>query len=314
MNVLVYGLGAVGTVFATFLKESGHKVYGKTKEKYLPYLKEKNLKVEGLWGTHQAKLDNIVASTDDLNGIPFDLILITVKSYDTKRAIEDIKHIVSKNTYILLAQNGYGNYEIAKQYLPPENILLARVIFGAKVIKPGYVEVTVNADDVVIGQPENLGDEKERKKIVDTIRASGIPARYSNEVYQILWDKILYNCALNPLGAILECTYGDLVDNLATKETINKIVKEIFKVAKANNIILRWKSPEEYLIHFYNNLIPPTKKHYPSMYYDLKEGKKTEIDALNGAIVRLAKQAGISAPVNETVSNLVKFKENHLKK
>ncbi len=315
MNILVYGLGAVGTVFATFLKEAGHTVYGKTKEKYIPYLKDKTLQIQGIWGNHQAKLDGVVASIEELKGKSFDLIIITVKSYDTKTAIQDIKKIINDKTYILLAQNGYGNYETAKQYIPAEQILLARVIFGAKLLKPGIAEITVNADDVVIGQPENLGNEEEIKRLIDVIKNAGIPARFSSDVYQILWDKILYNSALNPLGAILECSYGELAKNPHTRETMNSIVREIFEVAKANGIKLRWDSPDKYLEHFYKKLIPPTEKHYPSMYYDIKEGKRTEIDALNGAIVRLAKQAGIDVPVNETITNLLKFKESkHLKK
>ncbi len=93
---------------------------------------------------------------------------------------------------------------------------------------------------------------------------------------------------------------------------MNNIIHEIFEVTKANNIKLNWSSPEEYIKNFYEKLIPPTAKHYPSMYYDLKSGKKTEIDALNGAIVKLAKKKGLKAPVNETITELIKFKENQL--
>ncbi|NPA12709.1 MAG: 2-dehydropantoate 2-reductase [Aquificae bacterium] len=309
MNILVYGLGAVGTVFATFLKEKGHTVYGITKRKYIKFFKDNTLYVSGIWGEHKATLDGVFYNLKQLSDKRFDVVLLTVKSYDTKKAVKQLKGIVKKDTFLILAQNGYGNYETAKQFIPPENILLARVIFGAKVEKPSQAVITVNADDVVIGQPENLGSEERIKKVVNQIKSAGIPARYDKDVYKILWDKILYNCALNPLGALLGATYGQLADNPATRKTMNNIIKEIFTVAKANSIQLRWKNPTEYINHFYQNLIPPTREHYPSMYYDLQAGKKTEIDALNGAVVKLGKKKGVKTPVNETVVSLVKFAE-----
>ncbi len=310
MKVLIYGLGAVGIVFATFLKEKGHTVYAITKEKYLKDINENTVCVKGIWGEHIAKLDGIYSSVKDLPEKDFNVIILSVKSYDTETAVKDLKSIVKESTFLILAQNGYGNYETAKEYIPAKNILLARVIFGSKVLKLACAEITVNADDVVIGQPENLADENRVKNIVEEIKKAGIPARYSPEVYQILWDKILYNCALNPLGAILECSYGDLASNEETRRIMNKIIIEIFKTAKLHKIKLKWKTAKEYIDFFYSKLIPPTKDHFPSMYYDIKAGKRTEIDALNGAIVKLAKERKLQVPVNETITRLIKFKEN----
>jgi len=305
-NILVYGLGAIGTTFATFLKESGNTVYGKVNKPNFPL----DLYVTGIWGEHKAKLDGVATNIEQFKDIPIDLIILSVKAYDTEKAIKDIEKIIGENTIVLLTQNGYGNYEIATKYLGKNRVLLSRVIFGAKVLELGKVEITVNADDVVIGQPDKAIEEEKIKEIVNLIKSSGIPARYSPDVYKILWDKILYNSALNPLGAILECSYGDLADNPETREVMNNIIREIFDVTSAHNIQLNWNSPEEYIDFFYSKLIPPTRYHYPSMYYDIRDGKKTEIDALNGAIVKLAKEKGIKVPVNETVVNLLKFKEN----
>lgn len=307
MNILVFGLGALGTVFATALKASGHKVYAITKQKYLNKIKDGLVKISGLFGSKQAQLDGIFC---DINQIPInlDLIIVSVKSYDTEAVVYKIKEIPSE-ALVLLAQNGYGNYEIAAKILGSCRVLLSRVIFGAKVIEPGHAEVTVFADDVVIGQPEEAVSEDKIKEIVDEFNKAGIPTRYSKDVYTILWDKILYNSALNPLGALLECSYGTLADNEETRIIMNKIIEEIFIVAKAKGIKLNWKDPQDYIKHFYEKLVPPTAKHFPSMYYDIKSGKKTEIDSLNGAVVKLAKEAGIQASVNETITNLIKVKE-----
>ncbi|MCX7991987.1 MAG: 2-dehydropantoate 2-reductase, partial [Proteobacteria bacterium] len=108
---------------------------------------------------------------------------------------------------------------------------------------------------------------------------------------------------------ILRCNYGQLAENENTRTIMNKIIEEIFAVTKINNIKLKWENKDDYTRHFYENLIPPTKEHFPSMYYDIISGKKTEIDALNGAIVKLAKQKGIPATTNETITLLIKALE-----
>jgi 2-dehydropantoate 2-reductase len=308
-TILIAGLGALGTVFATLLKEAGHTVHALTKDKYLDTLADRRTRVTGIWGEHEAELDGVHASLDPLRNIPFDLIILTVKSYDTAAAIEQVKPLVGKDTLLMAAQNGYGNYETVAAVIGKEHALLARVIFGVKLPAPGRVEVTVIADDVRMGQPDDAVDRERVKAIADVINEAGIPAAYAGNVMAILWDKILYNAALNPLGAVLECSYGRLAENAGTRQVMDRIIDEIFLVAQAHDMPLNWKRPEEYRQHFYAKLVPPTAKHFPSMYYDMKAGKRLEIDALNGAIVRLAREKGIVVPVNETITLLIKAKE-----
>ncbi|MDI6714405.1 MAG: ketopantoate reductase family protein [Thermodesulfovibrio sp.] len=309
MKILVFGLGALGTVFATCLKSQGHNVFGFTKEKYINQLKDKKLKITGLFGEKEAKLDDIFTNTEQIKNKDIDLIIVSVKAYDTQTAINQIKPIIRENTLILLAQNGYGNYEIATSILGKEKVMLSRVIFGAKITEIGTAEVTVFADDIVIGQPDMAIPEERLNEIAKIFNESGLPTRVSQNVYAILWDKILYNSALNPLGAILECSYGTLAEHQETRNIMNKIIEEIFQVAKLRGIKLNWKDYKEYLEYFYEKLVPPTAKHFPSMYYDIKQGKKTEIDALNGAIVKIAKEINLQTQVNETITNLIKIKE-----
>jgi len=308
-TILITGLGALGTVFATMLKKSGHTVHALTREKYLAALADGWTRVTGIWGEHEAQLDGIHASIEPFENISFDLIILTVKSYDTAAAIKLVKPVVGKNTFVIVAQNGYGNYETVAGAVGKEHALLARVIFGVKLHAPGRAEVTVIADDVRMGQPDGAVNPDRVKAIAGAINAAGIPTSYAGNVGAILWDKILYNAALNPLGAVLECTYGQLAEHAETRQIMDRIIDEIFLVAQAFGMPLNWKSSEEYKRHFYTRLVPPTAKHFPSMYYDVKAGKRLEIDALNGAIVRLARELNIGVPVNEAITLLIKAKE-----
>jgi len=309
MNILICGMGALGTVFGVFLKEAGHAVFGLAKERHLPDLQGRKLQVTGIWGEHSATFDGIASSGDEFCGTKFDLIVLTVKSYDTAEAISLAKPLVGERTLVMAAQNGYGNYETVAAAVGKEHSLLARVIFGAKLLAPGSAEVTVIADAVRLGQPDMAVPEARVREVAAAINASGIPTEYAGNITAVLWDKILYNAALNPPGALLECTYGQLAENDQSRLLMDRIIDEIFLVATALGIPLNWSSADDYRRHFYTRLVPPTAAHYPSMYHDVKAGKRLEIEALNGAIVRLGSENGIETPVNKTITELVRAKE-----
>jgi 2-dehydropantoate 2-reductase len=309
MNILIAGLGALGTVHGCLLRKAGHTVHALTRDKYLDALRDRKVRISGIWGDHEAVLNGVHATIEPLQRISFDLIILTVKSFDTVAAIAQIKPLVGSATLVIVAQNGYGNYEAVAAAVGREHTLLARIIFGVKLHAPGKAEVTVIADSTRLGQPDKAVSKERIAAIAEAVNSAGIPTEYAENIAAILWDKILYNAALNPLGAILECTYGQLAEHAHTRKLMDEIIDEIFLVAKKNNIQLNWNSADDYRRHFYTRLVPPTAKHYPSMYYDVKAGKQVEIDALNGAIVRLAKAKGLSAPVNETIALLMLSKE-----
>ncbi|HMK57242.1 MAG TPA: 2-dehydropantoate 2-reductase [Dissulfurispiraceae bacterium] len=309
MTFVVVGLGALGTTFAILLKKAGHKVFALVKERQLAALSTCKVGITGIWGEHEAVLDGIYSGVEPLMGQCVDIIILTVKSFDTRQAVSMIVPLVGRDVIVMSAQNGYGNYETVAQLVGKEHALLARIIFGAKLLSHGRAEVTVIADKVRIGQPEGAVADEIIVRLASEIDRAGIPTAYAADVNEILWDKILYNCALNPLGALLECNYGALAEYADARDVMNGIIREIFEVARAHSIMLHWDAPDDYMKHFYGKLVPPTKEHYPSMYYDLKAGKRLEIDALNGAIVNLGLNKGVPVPVNETVTRLIRAKQ-----
>lgn len=302
MNILIVGVGAIGSALLAFLTKSGNRVQGLLREGR-PELKY--IEVEGIWGNF--KVD--VSTTSHLREVNTpDLVILSVKSFDTEEALRRIKPVVSERTFILIAQNGYGNYEKAVEIYGEERVILSRIIFGAKRESRNKVRITVSADDVIVGNPSPKVNSEKVKEVVEILKKSGIPTRYERDVYKYLWDKIIYNSALNPLGALLEVNYGYLAQNSGTRSIIDNIVKEIFCVLDAKGIETFWNKAEDYLEHFYNRLVPPTAEHYPSMLEDIKKGK-TEIDSLNGAIINLGDDFGLETPVNRTVVGLIKAKE-----
>ena len=121
---------------------------------------------------------------------------------------------------------------------------------------------------------------------------------------------MLYNCSLNSLGAVLEATYGELAENTHSRELLDVIISECFVVMAKSRFNTHWNSPESYKEVFFGSLVPATKNHYPSTLQDLRAGKKTEIDALNGSVIALAAKCGVASPYNRMVYDMVKYKEH----
>ena len=186
VNIVIVGLGALGTTFATLLKKSGHCVFAMTKEMYLPALSEKRVGIFGIWGEHEAVLDGVYAEIDPLKVEPIDIIILAVKSYDTEQAVTMIAPLVQSGTIVISAQNGYGNYETVARIVGRSHALLARIIFGARNTGPGRAEVTVIADKVRIGQPEGAIPSDIIVRIASEIDKAGVPTAYAPDVNEIL--------------------------------------------------------------------------------------------------------------------------------
>ncbi|MCX5779393.1 MAG: ketopantoate reductase family protein [Firmicutes bacterium] len=309
MKIFIFGLGALGTVYSCLLKEQGHNVSGLDRETVASAVRERGVRVEGIWGEHRAQLDAVFTGVEQISGHDYDLLILTVKSYETALVAEQIAQFISPQTFILLAQNGYGNFEAAAKFIPPERLILGRVIFGAETTDLGASKVTVIADDVIIGSPANLIDPQVLETFSQAFNAAGIPTRTSSEVMKFVWAKIIYNSALNPLGAILEVPYGKLAENQHTRELMDSVITEIFEVLAAHGQETPWADADAYRQAFYGQMIPPTALHHASMLQDIQRGRQTEIEALNGAVVRLGRDYAVPTPVNRVITTMLKAKE-----
>ncbi|MEA1960090.1 MAG: 2-dehydropantoate 2-reductase [Bacillota bacterium] len=306
MRILVVGLGALGSIYSCLLKSNGHEVWGVDQETLVQKIAKDGVNVHGIWGDHSAKLDGVGRITD-MHGI-YDIIIVCVKSFLTSEVTRSLQSIVSEDTYVILAQNGYGNYEKAIEYLGSERVVLARVIFGAETEGAGISKVTVIADDVLLGSPENVIDMRVLKDLADVFGDAGIPTRATDEIMKYVWGKIIYNCALNPLGAILETTYGQLAMDNQSKVIMDGIIKEIFEVLAVMKQETLWPNAKAYMDEFYDELIPATRNHHSSMLQDVQAGRRTEIDSLNGAVCELGKKYGVQIVANEMVRTMLKNK------
>ncbi len=309
MKVLVVGAGAIGSVFGCLLKDTGHEVGLLEPSSRLDDIREHGLRVSGLFGEHHCSDFSLYRSHLDVPADYYDLVLITVKSFHTRAAAKQIAPKVGADALVISLQNGLGNYEAIRDEMGESRTVAARVIFGAAMPGPAHAEVTVYAEPVMIGSPVNVVDMDRLREIAKAFSEAAIPTEATTDVMKYIWSKILYNSSLNPLSALLNVPYGRLLESEGTKNLMTRMIQEMFAVAHAYGNELFWEKPEDYVELLFGTLVPNTAAHYASMAQDLQAGRRTEIESLNGAIVRMGAERGIDCPANAAVSDLVRAAE-----
>jgi 2-dehydropantoate 2-reductase len=311
MRVLIAGAGALGSVFGGFLRRAGLEVTLLGRAPHLAAIARSGLAVDGIWGAFHVAGFATATDAAALRG-PFDVALVPVKAYDTRAVADAIAPLLSASGIAISLQNGLGNVEQLEAAVGAERALGARVIFGAVVPAPGAARVTVFADPTAIGAlspGRSAGRDAAARRWAEIIDAAGVPAVYTDRLAALLWAKVFYNAALNPLGALLRLPYGALPGRGDSRALMDAIIDEAFAVARAEAVQLPWATAAEYRAEFYGRLVPATADHRASMLQDLERRRRTEVDAINGAVWRRGAAHGISTPVNEALTRLMHLVE-----
>ena len=300
----------MGSVFGGFLADAGHSVAMIARKAHADAIAEKGLLIDGIWGTRRVRSLTVWTALADISDpASFDAVLLSVKSYDTALALSDLLNRIPNPPPVVSLQNGLGNVEKIEQLMGRHKTIGGRMIFGVEVAEPGHVTVTVSADNTKLGGFPGGIDPAFVKQLAQTLTAAGIATDAVADIDRYIWGKVLYNCALNALATIMNVHYGRLLDSDGAKEIMTRMVEEIFTVAAAKGVVLGWEKPEQYIQVLFGELIMRTYEHHPSMLQDMRRGKKTEIDALNGAVVAMGAEFGIDVPCNWTITELIKAKE-----
>jgi 2-dehydropantoate 2-reductase len=269
-------------------------------------VRARGLTLEGLFGTHRVSGLRCVSDARELDG-PYAAVLLTVKAYDTAAVVRAVGAHLAADGFLLSLQNGLGNLEAAAAVVGAERVLGARVIFGAEMPEPGRARVTVYADPVLVGSvdPDDGRRREAAVRWAAHLAAAGVPSEPTDTLVAALWAKVLYNAALNPLGALLGVPYGALAEDPDTRAIMDDVIGEAFAVATADGVELPWPDARGYRDTFYGRLVPVTAAHRSSMLQDIERGRPTEIDAINGHVAVRAAARGMAAPANAMLTGLI---------
>lgn len=305
--VLVAGAGALGSVLGGLLAAHGWPVTLLGRREHLEAVRRHGLAIEGLYGAHHVRGVECVVDPAALRG-PFQTVLLTVKSWDTDAMAAIVAPLLAPDGVLVVLQNGLGNVERAAARVGAARVLGGRVIFGSEVTAPGRVRVTVHAAPTLIGSPDpaDAARTAAARGWAAALDAAGVPSAPTETILADLWAKVLYNAALNPLGALLGVPYGHLARDPDTRAIMDAAIDEAFAVARADGVALPWRDAGAYRDLFYAQLVPSTAAHRSSMLQDLERGRPTEIDAINGHVTTRGAAHGIPTPVNATLAGTIR--------
>jgi 2-dehydropantoate 2-reductase len=289
-KILVLGAGAIGSSYGALLSRK-NDVTLVGRKNHVEAINTKELEISG-----DIKERFSVKADTKIKRIPSDtLILLTTKAHDSAKALKEIEKLLKNNTVILILQNGLGNKELVKGIVGDKiEVQLGLVMMGAEFSGPGTV--TFWNGETVLEQTET------GKRIAELFSESGLKTRVSNKFESELWNKLVVNCVVNPLTAILGVRDNEIVVD-ALKEVRHGIIDECVKVGRAEGIVFEHdlkESVNKKILQYTN---------FSSMCQDLMKGKRTEIDFLNGKIVELGRKHHIPTPINETLVSLIKSLE-----
>jgi 2-dehydropantoate 2-reductase len=296
MKFAIFGAGSVGCYYGALLANDGHDVILIGRPKNIDAIREDGLRVQS------SKFDyriTLAASCDPADAKDSDVVLLCVKSKDTSAAAMALRNVMHERSVLISLQNGVENVELLRSMLP-NKVIGAAVYVATEMAGPGHVLHHGRGDLVLEKSPVSA-------PIAQSFEHAGIPVSLIDNIDKEIWKKFLINCAYNAISAIVALPFGRLKNSTEVDEIMQGVVRECIVIAEAKKISLDI-NPMSF-VESMKKVIPEGQ--YSSTAYDLVAGKKTEIDQLNGLIVRHGRSLGISTPVNQMLFTLVKIIEEN---
>lgn len=304
MKIAIAGAGAMGSRFGFMLHKAKKNVILVDEWKdHIDQIREKGLQVEKDGEVFKADIPIFYPKEVTENQ---DLIIIFTKSMHLEYMLTSIKSMIGPKTKILCLLNGVGHESILEKYLPLENIIMGVTILTSKLIGPGKISFAGGG----VTEIQNFLDKEEAKegavKLVKLLKEADLDVEYSEDVMYSIWRKACVNGAMNATCALLDCNLAELESTQPAEAMIRSIVREFVDVAKGRGTVL----DEDEMLDYIIKSSKAVGHHYPSMHQDLIQNNRlTEVDFLNGAVARMAREQNKQAPVNSLITQLIHAKE-----
>ena len=298
-NIAIIGPGALGLLIASRLKHSGANVnivdYEPTRAMLL---NRHGIQLEQGDTVRRFHLP-VVCGLDELWNIP-DFIVVCVKAPQTEKVARQLVESGYDGS-ILTLQNGIGNVDTLRRHMPAVKLFAGVTSNAARLITIGRVR-DLGRGPLVFGPVGNLQDSQcASDNFQEVFSRADFKPEFVRDIEPHLWAKLIVNIGINPLTAILKIPNGELLENHSAHTMMTHLVEEAAQIAKAKGIVLPYENP----VSMVEEVCHQTKRNLSSMYQDLMSGRRTEIDFINGAIVREGASLGIHCLYNEAVTQLV---------
>ena len=295
LKFAVMGAGAVGCYYGGMLARAGHDVVLIARPQHVQAIASDGLRLQTQTFDERIALK---ASLDASAVQGADVVLFCVKSSDTAAAGRLMQPFLQADTLVLCLQNGVDNADRLRAVLPSHAVSAAVVYVATEMAGPGHVKHNGRGDLVI--EPSASSAE-----VAQALRVAGVPIEVSNNVRAELWAKLILNCAYNAVSAIAQLPYGKTVVGVGVSGVMRDVVAECLAVAKADGVQVAGDVNQAVA-----KLAGSMPNQSSSTAQDLARGKPTEIDYLNGFIVKRGEALGVATPVNRVLWALVKLLED----
>ena len=301
MKIYIIGAGAMGMLYASMLNKTNDVTLIDANDALIKEVQKSNgFTVKSYDGT-SVKCGAKVVKSEDITE-PADLVIVFVKDTVTDVAVKGNMAAIGKDTIVLSLQNGIGNADVIEKHVLKSQILLGTTKHNCVVKELNEVYHSAGGK-TVIGSV--AGNAEAAKKIVDVFKKADIETEFSDNVNYLLWEKLFTNMTINPVTALLGAEMDVLGKSVYGENIVRKLVDEAVTVAKAEGLSFDGKKIADQIIAYVKKSVGGKA----SMCQDVEKKRKTEIDFINGAVLKAAKKHGLSAPTHEAIVNLIHLKE-----
>lgn len=314
MKVLIIGAGALGIGIGASIVDGGMDVDFVARGAVKSGIIENGIRRSGFFKDISIK-EGVTGAYQCLQDVPrasYDYVIISAKTTANDEISQELyenKELLKADGCIVFMQNGMGYEQAFLEYFDKKDIFHSRVITGFKKDVSNESIITAHQAPVLIGTLYD-GDLERVRPLAEAINKSGLPAETNEEIEKALWAKLIYNTTLNPLGALLRMSYGQLAASDYAHSIMDILIEETFEIMHAVGAKTYWDESDDYRQALFEEMIPVTGEHRSSTLQDIERQKKTEIDTLTGYLLNMASEYNVAAPVQSMIYSLVKAIED----
>jgi 2-dehydropantoate 2-reductase len=298
MKIAVMGSGGVGGYFGARLAEAGAEVSFVARGAHLAAMREGGLRIESPVGDAHLAAPRV---TDDPRAIgPVDLVLFSVKLWDTETAAERIRPLVGPETAVLSLQNGVQKDEILRRLFGPERVMGGVCYIATAIARPGVIEHTGKMQRFVFGEHDGRRSQR-AERLLELLQRGRVDVELSDDVRRAIWEKFVFLVGLSGATASTRRTIGPIRANPMTRAFLLDLMRETVAVGRAHGVAL----PEDFAearLAFCDGL--PAEM-TASMHHDLERGNRLEVEWLAGSVAALGEAVGVPTPMNRAVRDVL---------
>lgn len=295
MKIVIIGAGAMGSLFGAYLSKNNQVYLIDTDSEKVDKINKQGIKIRG---KYEEKVFFPKAFIDSSQIGEVELVILFVKALFSRNALEKNKSIIGKDTYVLTLQNGGGHEEVLKEFVHKDRIIIGTTQHNASIIETGIINhggTGATNIGMIVSQSDILD------LIKDRFESCGFEIYISKNIQRLIWDKIFTNVSASVLTGVLQVKLGYLIENSHGLFLVEKLIKEAVAVANGDGMDF----DEEEVLKKVKQVLINAHEGYTSIYVDIRDKRKTEVDTISGYVVRAARRNGVPAPNHEFIVELI---------